>query len=69
MAAFESFLTQEKTKPKRGRRVTFTVSAALHGALIIVAIIYSFWHVDELSPETVTVTFICLLYTSDAADE
>jgi protein TonB len=56
--AFESFLTQEKQKPKRGRRITYLVSLLLHGALLVVGVIYSFWHVDELSPPNVQVTFM-----------
>jgi periplasmic protein TonB len=58
MAAFESFLTQDAAKPKKWRRVTFTISLALHGALLIAGAIYSFWHVEELSPPSVTVTFL-----------
>jgi protein TonB len=56
--AFEAFLTQEKQKPKKGRRITYTFSLALHGALLFVGVIYSFWHVDELSPPNVQVTFM-----------
>jgi protein TonB len=56
--AFEAFLTQEKQKPKKGRRITYTLSLTLHGALLFVGVIYSFWHVDELSPPNVQVTFM-----------
>jgi periplasmic protein TonB len=56
--AFESFLSQERQKPKKGRRVTYTLSLFLHGALLFVGVIYSFWHVDELSPPNVAVTFM-----------
>jgi protein TonB len=56
--AFESFLTQDKQKPKKGRRITYTLSTALHGALLVAGVIWSFWHVDELSPPNVQVTFM-----------
>ncbi|MGC4094170.1 MAG: energy transducer TonB [Polyangiaceae bacterium] len=56
--AFEAFLTQEKAKPKKWRRMTVTLSLAFHGALLVAAVVYSFWHVDELSPPVVTVTFL-----------
>ncbi|MFZ5896655.1 MAG: energy transducer TonB [Myxococcota bacterium] len=56
--AFEAFLTQEKGRPKKWRRLTVTLSLAFHGALLIAAVVYSFWHVDELSPPVVTVTFL-----------
>ncbi len=56
--AFESFLTQEKQKPKKWRRMTFTLSLALHAALLVVGAVYSFWHVEELSPPSITVTFL-----------
>ena len=56
--AFESFLTQDKSKPKKWRRVTYTLSLALHGALLLAGTIWSFWHVDEISPPSVTVTFL-----------
>jgi periplasmic protein TonB len=56
--AFESFLTQDKAKPKKWRRVTYTLSLALHGALLLVGAIYSFWNVDEISPPSVQVTFL-----------
>jgi len=46
--AFEAFLTQEKTQPKKGRRLTYTLSLSLHAALLIVGVVYSFWHVDVL---------------------
>jgi protein TonB len=56
--AFESFLTQQKRKPTRARRITYTVSMALHGGLLVAGVIWSFWHVDELSPPNVTITFM-----------
>ncbi|MEO8214643.1 MAG: energy transducer TonB [Myxococcales bacterium] len=56
--AFESYLQQGSVRPTRGRRITYTVSLALHGAAVLAAVAYSFWHVDELSPPSVTVTFV-----------
>jgi protein TonB len=56
--AFDAFLTQEKAKPKKWRRVTYTVSAAFHAALLVGGAIHSFWHVDELTPPNVQVTFM-----------
>jgi len=38
--AFESFLTFEKQKPKKARRLTYTLSLALHGGLLFVGAIY-----------------------------
>lgn len=55
--AFEAFLTQDKVKPK-GRRVTYAVSVALHVIAGIYFAIQGFWTVDELTPPTVTVTFM-----------
>ena len=56
--AFETFLTQSQAQPTRRRRLTYLVSLILHGALLAFGIVYSFWHVDELSPPTVRVTFM-----------
>jgi periplasmic protein TonB len=56
--AFENFLTQEKQAPKKWRRVTFTLSLALHAVLLVAGAVYSFWHVEELSPPSITVTFL-----------
>lgn len=55
---FEAYLTQNKTKPRIARALTGTISLTVHGGLIIAGLIYSFWHVDVLSPPTVTVTFL-----------
>jgi hypothetical protein len=56
--AFEAFLTQDKAKPTLKRRLLITASLAVHGALLLGGVVYSFWHVEELSPPTVTVTFL-----------
>src|SRR5690242_16171680 len=36
----------------------FLVAALLHGGLISGGVAYSYWHVDELTPPTLRVTFI-----------
>lgn len=56
--AFESFIQQDKAVPKKWRRITYTLSLALHGALLVAGTVYSFWHVEELSPPSVQVTFL-----------
>src|SRR5262245_47180625 len=56
--AFEAFRSQTQGRPSHRRRVTYLLSAALHGALIVAGVAYSFWHVDELSPPMLRVTFM-----------
>ena len=56
--AFENFLTQDKMKPTKWRRVTYSLSLGLHAGLLVVGAVYSFWHVEELSPPSVSVTFL-----------
>jgi protein TonB len=56
--AFDSFLGQDKARPKTWRRVTYSLSLGLHGALLVAGAVYSFWNVDELSPPAVSVTFL-----------
>jgi protein TonB len=56
--AFEAYLQQDRLRPRRGRRITYLVSAIVHGVAVLGAVAYSFWHVEELSPPNVTVTFI-----------
>jgi hypothetical protein len=55
--AFDAFRTQDE-RPKHLRRVIIGVAAVLHGALIAAGVVYSYWHVDELTPPTLRVTFI-----------
>jgi protein TonB len=45
------------TKPSWKRRAILTVSLALHGVAAIVAIIYSFIHVEEITPPALSLTF------------
>jgi periplasmic protein TonB len=56
--AFDAFLGQDKAKPRAWRRLTYTLSLGLHGALLVAGAVYSFWNVDELSPPSVAVTFL-----------
>jgi len=48
----------EAWRQRSWRHVTVAISIALHVAAVLVAIAYSFWHVEELSPPSVTVTFV-----------
>jgi outer membrane biosynthesis protein TonB len=49
--AFETFLTVDERKPKRGRRLMFAVSLGVHAVLLAVGVASSFASVDELSPK------------------
>jgi protein TonB len=55
--AFEAYRTQTK-KGSLAKRVIFVLVAVLHGAAIAAGVVYSYWHVDELTPPTLRVTFI-----------
>jgi protein TonB len=56
--AFDAFLNQEKIYKPRGRRITYTVSIGAHVLVVLVMLVRSFWHVEELTPPTVSVTFM-----------
>jgi periplasmic protein TonB len=56
--AFESFRGQDRARPRRLRRIAFALVALFHGVLIAAGIVYSYWHVDELTPPTLRVTFM-----------
>lgn len=56
--AFEAFRAQSTARPRRGRRITYAVSIAVHAVLIAVGVAYSFWHVEELTPPALHVTFM-----------
>jgi protein TonB len=56
--AFDQFLTAEKARPKKWLRITIIGSVSLHAGLLVVGAVYSFWHVDEISPPSVNVTFL-----------
>lgn len=55
--AFEAYRRQGRQRSTL-RRVLFVVVAALHGAVIAAGVVYSYWHVDELTPPTLRVTFM-----------
>jgi protein TonB len=58
--AFDAFRTAQAAAPRaRGRRsLWYALSIGLHGALIAAGIAYSFWHIEELSPPVLRVTFM-----------
>jgi periplasmic protein TonB len=56
--AFDGFRAQSNARPRGARGLTIVASVALHAALLLAGIAYSFWHVDELSPPAVRVTFM-----------
>jgi protein TonB len=59
--AFETFLTVDERKPKKGRRATFIVSLAVHGALLAVGVAASYGSVEELTPKNgVGITWLTL---------
>jgi periplasmic protein TonB len=45
------------TKPSWKRRAVLTVSLALHGIAALVLIVYSFVHVEEITPPALSLTF------------
>ena len=57
--AFEAFRAQSEAPARAGRkRLWYALSIGVHGALIAVGIAYSFWHIEELSPPLLKVTFL-----------
>jgi outer membrane biosynthesis protein TonB len=57
--AFDAFRAQAAAPRGRGRRsLWYALSIGLHGALIAAGIAYSFWHIEELSPPVLRVTFM-----------
>jgi protein TonB len=61
--AFDAFLNQkqEQFRGRQWRRLTALVSGVLHAVALAVAVVYSFWHVDEISPKGVSVTLMSSL--------
>jgi outer membrane biosynthesis protein TonB len=56
--AFETFLTGDKHKPKRSRRLMYALSLGVHGLLLAVGVAGSYASVEELVPTNKTlVTF------------
>jgi protein TonB len=56
--AFDSFRAQDQRRPRAQRRIAFTLVAFFHGVLITAGVAYSYWHIDELTPPTLRVTFM-----------
>jgi hypothetical protein len=58
--AFEAFLGQGpvQARPGRWRRFTVVLSLGLHGALLLAAVAFSFWRVEEITPAGVSVSFL-----------
>ena len=57
--AFEAFRAQSEAPAGSARKsLWYFASIAFHGALIVVGIAYSFWHIEELSPPLLKVTFM-----------
>ena len=56
--AFEAYLLQSTAPRSAARRLTYLLSGILHGVAVLMAVAYSFWHVEEVKPPAVTVTFI-----------
>jgi outer membrane biosynthesis protein TonB len=57
--AFEAFRSQAETRrPSRRRQLTYALSIAVHAAVIALGVVYSFWHVEELTPPLLKVTFL-----------
>src|SRR3954466_14427980 len=54
-AMFDRYV--QGTKPSWKRRAVLTVSLALHGIAAIVLIVYSFIHVEEITPPALSLTF------------
>ena len=56
--AFETFLTVDKQKPKKSRRIMYAVSVGMHGVLLAVGVAVSYAGVEDISPKNGTlVTF------------
>jgi protein TonB len=57
--AFEAFRAQAAAPARAGRkRLWYALSIGFHGALLAVGVAYSFWHIEELSPPLLKITFL-----------
>jgi protein TonB len=57
--AFDAFRTQAQTaRVSPRRRLIYAASVLFHAALITVGVAYSFWHIEELTPPLLKVTFL-----------
>jgi protein TonB len=57
---FETFLTAETRAPDKRRAMTYGLALAMHGALLVVGVLRSAWHIEELSPPILPVTLLAL---------
>ena len=55
--AFEAFRAEGRA-PSGRKRLMAALSIGFHGALLAAGVAYSFWHIDELTPPSVKVTFL-----------
>jgi hypothetical protein len=53
---FEGLLARKDPRRTLRKRATLALSVMLHGVAVVIGIIYSFWHVDELSAPALAVT-------------
>jgi len=58
--AFEQFRARDAGRSARQRRLAFLLVAVFHGVLIAAGVVYSYWHVEELTPPTLRVTFMSM---------
>lgn len=57
--AFDAFRTQAQARRVSPRRkLIYALSVGFHALLIAVGVMYSFWHIEELSPPLLKVTFL-----------
>ena len=56
--AFEAFRAQAAPARAGRKRLWYAISIGFHGALIAAGVVYSFWHIEELSPPLLKVTFL-----------
>jgi protein TonB len=54
--AFESVLSRERRRPQRWRRAALLASLVIHGGVLAVGVVYSFWRVEDLPLPSVSVT-------------
>ena len=54
-AMFDRYV--QGTKPSWKRRAVLTASLALHGIALVVLVVYSFVHVEEITPPALSLTF------------
>jgi TonB family protein len=58
--AFESFRGQQERRSRRQRQASLALSIVFHGALVAAGVAHSYWHVDELAPPKLRVTFMSI---------